>query len=74
MCSLLAGSLLAFVGGTLIKEALAVSGLLFFASSLLIEMALEGQHLEAMALVLTHGINCPLPIMVGVFCMGVSPM
>jgi hypothetical protein len=29
MCSLLAGSLLAFVGGTLVKEGLAVSGLLF---------------------------------------------
>ncbi len=69
-----AGSLLAFVGSTLIKEALAVSGLLFFASSLLVKMALTGCRLEAMALVLPQGVNCPPPILVGVFRASASPM
>ncbi len=71
-CSLLAGSLLAFVGGTLVEEALAVSGLLFFASSLLVEMALAGRRLEATVLNLPKGVD--LPILVGVFREGASPM
>jgi hypothetical protein len=69
-----AGSLLAFVGSTLIKEALVVSGLLFFASSLLVKMALMGCRLEAMALVLSQGVNCPPPILVGAFHASASPM
>jgi hypothetical protein len=73
-CSLLAGSLLAFVGGTLVKKALAVSGLLFFASSFLAGMALAGRRLKGMALVLPHGVDCPLPIPVVAFRAGVSPM
>ncbi len=73
-CSLLADSLLVSVGGTLVKEALAVSGLLFVVSSLLVEMALVGRHLKATALVLPKGIDCPLPILVGVFREGASPM
>ncbi len=73
-CSLLAGSLLAFVGSTLVEEVLAVSGLLFFASGLLVEMALAGRCLEAMALIFPQGINCPLPIPVGAFGTGASPM
>ncbi len=64
-CSLLACSLLAFVGGTLVEEALAVSGLLFFVSSLFV---------KAMALVLPHGVNCPLPFLVGAFRAGAIPM
>jgi hypothetical protein len=74
MCSLLAGSLLAFVGGMLIEEALAVSGLLFFASSFLVKMALAGRRLEAVALVLPQFVDCPLPILVGAFRAGTSPM
>ncbi len=62
MCSLLAGSLLAFVGGMLIEEALAVNGILFFASSMLVKMALAVRHLEAMGRVLLQGVDCPLPI------------
>jgi hypothetical protein len=54
--SLLAGGLLAFVGSTLVKEALA------------------GCRLEAMALVLPHGVNSLLPIPVGAFRAGSSPM
>jgi hypothetical protein len=73
-CSLLAGSLLAFVGSTLVKEALAVSSLLLFPSSLLVEMAMAGWCLEAMALILPHGVNCPLPIHVVAFCAGASPI
>jgi hypothetical protein len=65
---------LALIGSTLVEEALAVSGLLFFASSLLVEMALAGRHLEVMALILPHGVNCPLPIPVVAFRTGVSPM
>jgi hypothetical protein len=56
--------LLAFVGGMLVKESLATIGLL----------ALTGCHLEAMALVLPQVLNCPLPILVGVFRAGSSPM
>ncbi len=67
-CSLLVGSLLAFVGGTLFKEALAMSGLLLFASSLLVDKALAGCCLEAVAFVLPQFVNRPLPILVGAFC------
>jgi hypothetical protein len=74
MCSFLAGSLLALVGGTLGKEVLAVSGILFFASSLLVKMALAGCRLEATVLVRPKGVNCPLPILVGMFREGASPM
>jgi hypothetical protein len=73
MCSLLVGSLLAFVGGTLFEEALAMSGLLLFASSLLIDKALAGRCcLEAVALVLPQFVNCSLPILVGAFHAGAS--
>jgi hypothetical protein len=72
-CSLLAGSLLAFIGGTLAEEGLAVSSLLFFASSFLIEMALTGRRLEATVLFLPKGVDCPLPILVGAFRGGASP-
>ncbi len=65
-CSLLAGSLLVFLGGTLVKEAMVVSGLLFVVSSLLVKMVLASHRLEATALILPKGINCPLPILVGV--------
>ncbi len=73
-CSLLVGSLLAFVGSTLVEEALAVSALLLFLSSLLDEMVMVGRCLEAMALVLPHGVDCPLPIPVVAFRVGMSPM
>jgi hypothetical protein len=66
-------ALLAFVGGTLVKESLAMSCLLLFASSLLVNMALAGCHLEAVALVLPHFIDHPLPILVGMFRAGASP-
>jgi hypothetical protein len=66
--SLLAGGLLAFVGGTLIKESLAKIGLLVLTSGVLVEMV------EAMALVLPQVVDCPLPIPVGVFHAGASPM
>ncbi len=73
MCSLLAGSLLAFVGGTLVKEALAVSGHLFFASSFLVEMALAGRRLEAVVPVLPQFVNPSRPILVSAFHAGTSP-
>ncbi len=68
--------LLAFVGDTLVKESLATIGLLALTSSFLVEMALAGCRLdlEAMALVLPQVIDCPLPIPVGVFHAGASPM
>jgi hypothetical protein len=72
MCSLLVGSLLAFVGGTLFEEALAMSGLLLFASSLLIDKALAGCRLEAVALVLPQFVDRPLSILVGMFREGAS--
>ncbi len=72
-CSLLADSLLAFIGGTLVEVALAVSGLLFFASSFLVKMALAGRRLEVVALLLPQFVNSPLPILVGVFHAGASP-
>ncbi len=56
--------LLAFVGGTLLKELLVTIGLL----------ALTGCHLEAMALILPQVVDCALPIPVGVFRMVASPM
>jgi hypothetical protein len=74
MCSLLASSLLVFVGGMLVEEALAVSSLLFVASSLLVKIALAGRRLEATALVLPKGVDCPLPILVGLFRKGASPV
>jgi hypothetical protein len=45
-------SLLVGVNGLLVKELLAMSCLLLFASSLLLNMALAGRRLEAVALVL----------------------
>ncbi len=71
-CSLLAGSLLVFVCSTLVEEALAVSGLLFFASSLLVNMVLSGHRLEVVALVLPQFVERPLPILVGAFRLGAS--
>ena len=65
--------LLAFVGSTLVEELLAMSCLLLFASSLLVNMVLAGRRLEAVALVLPQGIDLPLPILVGTFCAGASP-
>ncbi len=44
--------LLAFVGGTLVKESLAAIGLLALTSGFLVETALAGCRLEVMALVL----------------------
>ncbi len=69
------GSLLAFVGGTLIEELLATIGLLALTSSFLVKIALAGCCLEAMALVLPHGVDCPLPMLVSTFFhVGRSPM
>ncbi len=65
--------LLAFVGGVLVEESLAMSCLLLFASSLLVNIALAGCRLEAVALVLPHFVDCPLPILVGTFRAGASP-
>jgi hypothetical protein len=56
-CILLVGSLLAFVGGTLVEEALVMSGFLLFASSLFVDMALAGRRLEAMMLIRSQGID-----------------
>jgi hypothetical protein len=42
-------------------------------SGFLVEMALAGCRLEAMALVFPQGIDRPLPIQVGAFCAGASP-
>jgi hypothetical protein len=72
--SLLAGGLLAFVCGTLVKESLATIGLLALTSGFLIEMALAGHRLEAMALILPQFVDCPLPILVGALRAGSSPM
>ncbi len=71
---LMMGSLLALMGGTLVKELLTTSGLLPLTSSFLVEKAFRGRRLEAMALVLPQFIDCPLPILVGSFCLGASPM
>jgi hypothetical protein len=79
-CSLLiknpltTGGLLAFVGGTLVKESLATISLQALTSGFLVKMALTGRHLEAMALVLPQLVDCPLPIPVGAFHAGASPM
>jgi hypothetical protein len=72
MCSLLAGSLLELLGGTLVEEALAVSGLLVFESSFLVKMALAGRCLEVVTLVLPQFVDRPLPILEGAFCAGAS--
>ncbi len=74
MCSLTVGSLLVFICGKLVEEVLAMNGLLLFASSLLVDMALAGHCLEAMMLVLLQGVDCPLPILVGAFRTGASLM
>jgi hypothetical protein len=66
--------LLAFVGGTLVKELLATIGLLALTSGFLVKMALAGCRLEVMALVVPQVVDCPLPIPVGVFRTGASPM
>ncbi len=66
--------LLAFVGSTLVKELLATIGLLALTSGFLVKMALAGCRLEAMALVLPQVLDCPLPILVGMFRAGASPM
>ncbi len=63
MCSLLVkkplmtGGLLAFEGGTLVEESLAMIGLLALMSSFLVEMALAGRRLEAMALILPQFVH-----------------
>ncbi len=80
MCSLLIkkpltmDGFLAFVGGTLVKELLATINLLALTSGFLVEMALAGCRLEAMALLLPQVVDCPLPIPVGVFPAGASSM
>jgi hypothetical protein len=71
---LMTDGLLAFVGGMLVKELLATIGLLALMSGFLVKMALAGCCLEVMALVLPQVVNCPLPIPVGVFRAGASPM
>jgi hypothetical protein len=48
-------------------------GLLVLTSGFLVKMALVGRHPEAMALVLLQFFDCPLPILVGAFCVGASP-
>ena len=48
--------------------------LLALMSGFLVEMALAGCRLEAMALILPQAVDCPLPILVGVFRAGASPM
>ncbi len=80
-CSLLVeklltmGGLLMFIGNTLIKELLARIGLLALTSGFLVKMAMGGHRLEAIGLVLPHGINCLLSVPVGTFFrMGASPM
>jgi hypothetical protein len=72
--SLLAGGLQAFVCGTLVKESLATIGLLALTSGFLVEMALVGRRLEAMALILPQFVDCLLPILVGAFRTGSSSM
>jgi hypothetical protein len=72
-------SLLAFEGSSFVKKALSsassllAGGLLAFVGGTLIKKALAGCCLEAVALVLPQFVDCPLPILVGVFCTGVSP-
>jgi hypothetical protein len=66
--------LLSFIGSTLVKESLVTIDLLALTSGFLVEMALAGCRLEAMALVLPQGVDRPLPILVGAFCAGASPM
>jgi hypothetical protein len=66
--------LLALIGGTLVKESLATICLLALTSGLLVEMALAGCRLEVMALVLPQVVDCPLPIPLGMFHVGASPM
>jgi hypothetical protein len=71
MCSLLVekplmmGGLLAFVGGTLLKELLATIGLLALTSGFLVKMALAGRRLEAMVLVLPQLAHGLFPVLVG---------
>ncbi len=73
-------SLLAFEGSLFIKKALSgassllAGGLLAFVGSTLVKKALAGCRLEAMALVLPQVVDCPLPILVGMFRAGPSPM
>ncbi len=76
------GSLLMFVGGTLIKEALggvlinkllATSSLLVFVGGTLINKALVGRRLEAMAFIFPQCIDCPLPNLVSSFHVGAIP-
>jgi hypothetical protein len=50
-----------------------MSGLLLFASSLIINKALAGHRLEAVALMLPQFLDYPLPILEGAFCVGASP-
>ncbi len=70
-CSLLVekplttGGLLAFIGGTLGKESLVTIGLLALTSGFLVEMALAGRRLEAMALVLPQFVHSSFPVLVG---------
>jgi hypothetical protein len=59
------GSLLAFIGGTLVKESLAMIGLLALTSGFLIKMALACHRLEAMALILPQFIHSSFPVLVG---------
>ncbi len=71
---LMTGGLLVFVGGMLFNELLATIGFLALTSGFLVKMALAGGRLEEMALVLPQSVDCPLPILVGVFRAGASPM
>jgi hypothetical protein len=72
-------SLLAFEGSLFVKKALSsassllAGGLLAFVGGTLVKKALAGCRLEAVALVLPQFVDCPLPILVGVFRTDVSP-
>jgi hypothetical protein len=62
---LMTGSLLVFVGGTLVKESLATIGLLALMGGFLVKMALAGRRLEAMVLVFPQFVHSLFPVLVG---------
>ncbi len=61
------------LGSTLVKKLLATSSLLLLTSGFLVKKAMAGCRLAALALVLPQFVHDPLPVLVGLFCMRLTP-
>ncbi len=61
------------LGSMLVKKFLAMSSLLSLTSGFLVKKALAGCCLVVLALVFPQYVHDPLPVLVGLFCLGATP-